>query len=57
MSKHVEEKCGKLQISYILYSKRGITPSKIDAKCLICSTLKQSHVQKFSLQNVICQSM
>ena len=33
-------------------SQRGITPSKIDAKwrhsILICSTLKQSHVQNFS---------
>ena len=30
MSKHVGEKCGKLHISYILSSKRGITPSKHD---------------------------
>ena len=53
MSKPVGEKCGKLHITYILSSQRGITPSKIDAKWrhsnLICSTLKQSHVQKFQL--------
>ena len=58
MSKHVGEKCGKLHITYILSSKRGITPSKIDAKWrnsnLICSTLKESDVQNFSS---ICQSM
>ena len=51
MSKHVGEKCGKLCISYILSSQRGMTPSKIGAKWwhsyLICSTLKQSHVQNF----------
>ena len=45
MSKHVGEKCGKLQITYILSSQRGITPTKIDAKWrhshLICSTLKK----------------
>ena len=58
MSKHVGEKCGKLHITFILSSQRGITPSKIDAKWrqsnLICSTSKQSHVQNFSS---ICQSM
>ena len=58
MSKHVGEKCGKLLITYILSSKRGITPSKIGAKWrhsnLICSTFKQSDVQNFSS---ICQSM
>ena len=52
MSKHAGEKCGKLHITYILSSQRGITPSKIDAKWqhsnLICSTFKQSHVQNFS---------
>ena len=32
MSKHVGEKCGKLRITFILSSQRGITPSKIDAK-------------------------
>ena len=57
-SKYAREKCGKLQISYNLSSKRGITPSKIDAKWqhsnLLCSTLKQSHVQIFSS---ICQRM
>ena len=31
MSKQVEEKCGKLCISSNLSSKRGITPTKIDA--------------------------
>ena len=58
MSKHVGENCGKLHITYILSSQRGITPSKIDAmrrhSNLICSTLKQSHVQNVSS---ICQSM
>ena len=58
MSQHVGEKSGKLCISYILSSQRGITPSKIDAKGrhsnLLCSTLKQSHVQNDSS---ICQSM
>ena len=29
MSKHVKEKCGKLCISSILSSKKGITPTKI----------------------------
>ena len=52
MSEHAGENYGKLCISYILSSKRVITPSKIDAKWwhsnLICSTLKQSHVQNFS---------
>ena len=32
MSKHVEEKSGKLCIPSILCSKRGITPTHIDAK-------------------------
>ena len=58
MSKHIGEKCGKLHITYILSSQRGLTPSKIDAmrrhSNLICSILKQSHVQNFSS---ICQSM
>ena len=58
MSKHVKEKCGKLCISSILSSKRGITPTKIDANWrhsnLICSTVKQSHMQNLS---TICQSM
>ena len=31
MSKQVGEKCGKLCISSNLSSKRGITPTKIDA--------------------------
>ena len=52
MSKHVREKCGKLHISYILSLQRDITPSKIDARRrqsnLICSSLKESHVQNFS---------
>ena len=46
MTEHAGENRGKLCISYILSSKRGITPSKIDGKWqhlhLICSTLKQS---------------
>ena len=58
MSKHVGEKCGKLHITFILSSQRGITPTKIDAKWrqsnLICSTPKQGHVQNVSS---ICQSM
>ena len=29
-AKHVQENCGKLRISSILSSKRGITPTKID---------------------------
>ena len=53
ISKHVEEKCGKLHTSYILSSQKGITPSKIGAKWrqsnFICSTSKQSHVQNFQL--------
>ena len=51
-------KLRKMCISYILSSKRGITPSKIDVKWrhlnLLCSLLKQRHVQNFSS---ICQSM
>ena len=58
MSKHVREKCGKLCISSILSSKRGITPTKLDTNWrplnLICSTVKKSHMQIFSS---ICQSM
>ena len=42
----------KLRISSFLSSKRGITPTKIDANWLhsnlICSTLKQSHMENFS---------
>ena len=53
MSTHAGEKCGKLHISYILSSQRGITPSKINAKWrhsnLICSTLKQISHAKFQL--------
>ena len=29
MSKHVGEKCGKLHITFIISSQRGITPSKL----------------------------
>ena len=58
MSKHVGEKCGKLCISSILSSKRGITPTKNDANerhsNLIRITVKQSHMQNFSS---ISQSM
>ena len=58
MSKHVREKCGKLCISNILSSKRGITPTKFDANWrhsnLIYGTVEQSHMQNFS---IICQSM
>ena len=58
MSKHVREKCGKLCISSILNSKRGITPTKIDANGrhsnLISMTVKQSYMQHFSS---ISQSM
>ena len=49
MLKGVREKCGKLCISSILSSKRGKTPTEIDANWrhsnLICSTVKQSHMQ------------
>ena len=58
MSKRVREKCGKLCIFSILSSKRDITPTKISGNWrhsnLICSTVKQSHMQNFSS---ICQSM
>ena len=58
ISKHVWEKCGKQCIFSILCSKRGITPTKIDAKWrhfnFVCISIKQSHVQNFSS---ICQSM
>ena len=58
MSKHVREKCGKLCISSILSSERGITPTKIYGNWwhsnFICSTVKQSQMQNFSL---ICQSV
>ena len=58
MSKHVREKCGKLCISSILSSQRGITPTKIEAKWrnsnLLCGTLKKSHIQNL---NSVCQSM
>ena len=53
-----EKKCGKLHISFILSSKRGITPSNIDTKrrhsYLICSRSKQINVQNFSS---ICQNI
>ena len=53
MSKHVGEKCGKLCISSILSSKRGIPPLKIDANWrhsnLICSTVKKKSYAKFKL--------
>ena len=58
MSMHVREKCGKLCISSILISKRGITPTKLDANWrdsnLIWSTVNQSHMQYFSST---CQRM
>ena len=58
MSKHVGENCGKLCISSIQSSKRGITPKTIDASWwhsnLIYGTLKQSHMQNFIS---ICQSI
>ena len=59
MSEHAGENCGKLCSSYILSSKRGITPSKIDAKGrhpnLFCRTSKQSHVQNFSSYVKACR--
>ena len=59
ISKHVGEKCGRLCISSILTSKRGIAPSKIDAKWwhsnLSWSILKQSHVQNFSTNVKACR--
>ena len=59
MSKHVlRGKCGKPCISSILSSKRGLTPTKIDGNWrhsnLICSTVKQCHMQNFS---AMCQLM
>ena len=57
-SKHIRAKCGKLCIFNILCSKMDITPTKIDGNWrhsnLICSTVKQSHMQNFSS---ICRSM
>ena len=60
ISKHVREKCRKLCFFSVLRSKRGITPTKIDANWLhsnlICSTVKQSHM-KVSAQYVkACKS-
>ena len=56
MSKHVGGKCGKLSISSILSSKRGINPIKVDGNRqhsnLICRTIKQSLMQNFGS---ICQ--
>ena len=53
MSKRIRGKIGKLCISSILRSKRGITPTKIDGNWqhwnLICSTVKQSQNAKFQL--------
>ena len=58
VSKDVGEKCVKLRISYILSPKRGKTPTRINANKwhwnLICSTVKESHMQNFSS---ICQRM
>ena len=58
VSKHVREKCGKLHISSILSSQRGITLSKIDAKrrhsTFDLLYIKLRQVQNFSS---ICQSM
>ena len=53
VSKHVGENCGKLCISSISSSKRGIR-SKLTTLDLICRTVKQSYMQNFSS---ICQSM
>ena len=56
MSKHVREKCGKLCIFSILSSKRGITPTNINANWrhsnLICSTVKKKVRCKISAQFV-----
>ena len=55
ISKHAGENCGKLHITYILSSQRGIhvTHSKIDTKWrrsnLIFSTLKKKSCAKFQL--------
>ena len=58
MSKHVGEKCGKLYISRILSSKRGITPTKIDGNWrhsnLIKCSLNESDMQSFS--SIHCMS-
>ena len=57
-TKHVGEKCGKLFISKILSSKRGITPTKIVENGLhsnmIWNSLNESHMHNFSS---ICQIM
>ena len=56
MPKHVRGKCRILCISSILHSKRGITPTRIDANWwhsnLICTTAKQSHICKISAEYV-----
>ena len=53
MSKHVREKCGKLCISSIRSSKRGITPTRIDVNWwhsnLICNKVKKKSYAKFEL--------
>ena len=58
MSKNVGENCGKLCISSILSSKRGITPTNMDGNWrhsnLIECSWEESDMQNFSS---ICQSM
>ena len=53
ISKHVRENCGKLCIFSILCSKRGITPTKIDAKWrhlnFVCISVKKKSCAKFQL--------
>ena len=47
ISERVGEKNGKMHISYILSTKIGIIPPKIDAKWwhMNCITFEQSHVK------------
>ena len=56
MSKHVGEKCGKLCISLILSSQRGITPSKIDSgelkTCRNFIKIRQNDLVQKDVKNV-----
>ena len=45
MPKHVGEKCGKLCIYSILSSKRGKTPTKIDANCWHICKISDQYVK------------
>ena len=66
MSKHVRQKCEKLCISYILSSKRGISPLKIKASCrkpsiiyILSSKVGMTPLKidaKWRLTNLICST-